>query len=335
MKRPHGAGKAALAALCAVCTLTTDADRKNMLHQKLHQERRAHGHKATRHHSTLVHDDDDDDEAVQVQQAPPVSSPKNNPYKILDIQYHESDNDTGELDVLNPVIVRNNYRKPPYSLNIEKDSLFHPSKKTPEPVLSVNIRNGEVFVDNKIRTGGGEGAGRRSTRIPASPSDADEGQRDDETSTATVGDDMLDERIAKYVRHYNTLWMKRGNNGGGGRKNNAHHNHHHRHHHLLREHDEHHHDGMMKGGGVGKSSSSGTLLPSLSPPKVYVSDRPENLKSDGLKLVEKKWEIPAVERTKVNEKGSTRVLTQLGAIRKQLQLEQLQMDDPSSYSKKY
>ncbi|XP_050073839.1 uncharacterized protein LOC126561622 [Anopheles maculipalpis] len=311
MKRSHGKG---LPALCAVCTLTTDADRKNMLHQKLHQEKRLH---KGRHYSTLM--DDDDDEAVQVHQAAVVGSPKNNPYKIIDIQYHESDNDNGDLDVLNPVIVRNNYRKPPYSLNIDKDSLFHPSKKTPEPVLSVNIRNGEVFVDNKIRAGGVVGG---PSRIPASPSDADEGHRDDETST--VGDDMLDERIAKYVRHYNTLWMKRGT-----RKTNAHHHSHHLHH-LL--HDEGPRDGMKDGGG---KSSSGTRLPSLSPPKVYVSDRPENLKSDGLKLVEKKWEIPAVERTKVNEKGSTRVLTQLGAIRKQLQLEQLQMDDPSSYSKKY
>ncbi|XP_052893182.1 uncharacterized protein LOC128300958 isoform X2 [Anopheles moucheti] len=301
MKRPQGSK--GLVALCAVCTLTTDADRKNMVHQKVHQEKRSTCN--ARHYSTIV----DDDDEVQIHQAP--VSPKNNPYKILDIQYHESDNDNGDLDVLNPVIVRNNYRKPPYSLNIEKDSLFHPSKKTPEPVLSVNIRNGEVYVDNKMRTSGVGG----STRPPVSPSDVDEGHRDDETSSATVGDDMLDERIAKYVRHYNTLWMKRGNS----RKNNAHHNHHHQ---------QHHHDGM-------KGSKSGTLLPSLSPPKVYVSDRPENLKSDALKLMEKKWEVPAVERTKVNEKGSTRVLTQLGAIRKQLQLEQLQMDDPTSYGKKY
>ncbi|XP_035910404.1 uncharacterized protein LOC118511425 isoform X2 [Anopheles stephensi] len=317
MKRPAGLGNG-LAALCAVCTLTTDADKKNQVHhKKLHQDRRSHS--KARHHSTLLDEDDDDDEAVRVHQAPPIS-PKHNPYKILDIQYHESEGDNGDLDVLNPVIVRNNYRKPPYSLNIEKDSLFHPSRKTPEPVLSVNIRNGEVFVDNKIRTGGGGGGAGGAARPPASPSDADEGHRDDETSTATVGDDMLDERIAKYVRHYNTLWMKRGNNDGGGRKSNGHYHSHHQ-----------QHDGM-KGG---KSATSGTLLPSLSPPKVYVSDRPDNLKSDGLKLVEKKWEIPAVERTKVNEKGSTRVLTQLGAIRKQLQLEQLQMDDPSTYSKKY
>ncbi|XP_058125757.1 uncharacterized protein LOC131282621 [Anopheles ziemanni] len=287
--------------MCAVCQLATDADRN---HQK-------------RHRRVSNTREDDDTDAV---------SPSANPYKVIDIQYHESDNEQGgdHLSVLNPVIVRNNYRKPPFSLNINKDSLFHPSKKTPEPVLSVNIRNGEVFVDNKLRgTAGG------SSR-PASPSDVDDRagpMRDDDTSSATVGDDLLDERIAKYVRHYNTLWMKRGT----GRKNNAHnfqpdqqqkydHDQHHHHHHYQ---------------GIMKNSKSGSLLPSLSPPKVYVSDRPDNLKSDGLKLVEKKWEIPAVERTKVNNKGSARVLTQLGAIRRQLQLEQLQMDGPSSYGKNY
>uniref|UniRef100_A0AAG5D3H2 Uncharacterized protein n=1 Tax=Anopheles atroparvus TaxID=41427 RepID=A0AAG5D3H2_ANOAO len=308
MKRTNESAVAS--SMCAVCQLASDADRNALHHQQKHRRAKRDAR------------EDDSEAAV---------SPKDNPYKVIDIQYHESDNEHqggDHLSVLNPVIVRNNYRKPPFSLNINKDSLFHPSKKTPEPVLSVNIRNGEVFVDNKLRAAG------VSSR-PASPSDVDDAGtrdvRDDETSSATVGDDMLDERIAKYVRHYNTLWMKRGN----GRKTNAHnhsqseqkkydHDHqHHHHHHRL--HDDH---GM-------KNTKSDSLLPSLSPPKVYVSDRPENLKSDGMKLVEKKWEIPAVERTKVNNKGSARVLTQLGAIRRQLQLEQLQMDGPSSYGKHY
>uniref|UniRef100_A0A182PUD0 Uncharacterized protein n=1 Tax=Anopheles epiroticus TaxID=199890 RepID=A0A182PUD0_9DIPT len=327
MKRVNGA-KMQGASLCAVCTLANEAEqRENLFHtkKKLHKERR--------HHSNR----DDDD--VQVHRAP--VSPTNNPFKVIDIQYHESDNENGDVDVLNPVIVRNNYRKPPYSINIDQNSLFHPSKKTPEPVLSVNIRNGEVFVDNKLRAGVSNCHTARLPPPPASPSDADEARdRDGETSSATVGDDLLDERIAKYVRHYNTLWMKRGN----GRKNNAqhsqpHHQYHHHHHHHHRHHSPptHHHreqegepsDKMKKG------SKPGSLLPSLSPPKVYVSDRPENLKSEALKMMEKKWEVPAVERTKVNEKGSTRVLTQLGAIRKQLQLEQLQMDGPSAYAKNY
>uniref|UniRef100_A0A182NJB4 Uncharacterized protein n=1 Tax=Anopheles dirus TaxID=7168 RepID=A0A182NJB4_9DIPT len=315
MKRTNGVKPA----LCAVCALTTEADQKNAVRQKMHQERHSNRNLGGRQNSKLERDDN-----------PACVSPTNNPYKIIDIQYHESDNDN-DLSVLNPVIVRNNYRKPPYSLNIDKDSLFHPSRKTPEPVLSVNIRHGEVFVDNKLRT---EPSSSRAApphqqhhhhqhhhHPPASPSDADEGRRDDDTSSATVGDDLLDERIAKYVRHYNTLWMKRGTS----RKSNAHNSHHQQH---YDEHHQHHQH-------TGKGGKSGSLLPSLSPPKVYVSDRPENLKSDGLKLVEKKWEIPAVERTKVNEKGSTRVLTQLGAIRKQLQLEQLQMDGPSAYTKNY
>ncbi|KFB48588.1 AGAP007083-PA-like protein [Anopheles sinensis] len=285
--------------MCAVCQLATDADRN-------HQKQR---------HRRVSNTREEEDTDARV-------SPTANPYKVIDIQYHESDNEQGgdHLSVLNPVIVRNNYRKPPFSLNINKDSLFHPSKKTPEPVLSVNIRNGEVFVDNKLR-----GSSR-----PASPSDVDDragAMRDDETSSATVGDDLLDERIAKYVRHYNTLWMKRGTS----RKNNAHNFQSDQQ--QKYDHDQQHHHHQYQG--IMKSSKSGSLLPSLSPPKVYVSDRPDNLKSDGLKLVEKKWEIPAVERTKVNNKGSARVLTQLGAIRRQLQLEQLQMDGPSSYGKNY
>ncbi|XP_055605960.1 probable serine/threonine-protein kinase cdc7 isoform X2 [Uranotaenia lowii] len=196
-----------------------------------------------------------------------VSPP--NPYKIIDIQYHESDNDQ-DLSVLNPVIVRKNYRKP-YSMNIDKESLFHPSKKTPDPKVSVNIRNGEVFVDNKIK------------HIPVPVDDT----MDDITT------DEMDDRISKYVKHYNTLWMKRGN---GSRKNN-----------------------------LQKQVSISSKLPPLSPPKVYISDRPDNLKSEAMKNTEKKWDIPAVERTRLSP-GSPRVLTQLGAIRKQLQLEQLQMD---------
>ncbi|XP_040154201.1 uncharacterized protein LOC120895167 isoform X1 [Anopheles arabiensis] len=333
MKRAMNGTKGA--SLCAVCTLSTEADQqnKNFLY---HPKKQQYHHTERRHHRAPLETDDDD---VQVHRAvanttttATVSPSQKNPFKVIDIQYHESDNEHGDLDVLNPVIVRNNYRKPPFSLNIDKDSLFHPSKKPPEPVFTVNIRNGEVFVDNKLRSGG---AGRPSRYAPPDSPPLSDG--DGETSSATVGDDLMDDRIAKYVRHYNTLWMKRGNgrkgNSNGQQHNDYHHHHHsshhHQHHHNHREQEQHSNDRA-------KGNKTGPLLPSLSPPKVYVSDRPDNLKSDALKLMEKKWEVPAVERTKVNEKGSTRVLTQLGAIRKQLQLEQLQMDGgPSGYSKNY
>ncbi|XP_052870790.1 uncharacterized protein LOC128276368, partial [Anopheles cruzii] len=294
--------------LCAVCQLTKDAHG---------QPRRTMRAAAAAVRPSVALDTDDpveDSEAVNERETN-AGSPVN-PYKIIDVQYHESDNEHGDTAVLNPVIVKQNYRQPPYSLNISENSLFHPNKSAPEPVLSVNVRNGEVFVDSKLRS------------RPASPARQPvQDERDDESSSA-LGDDLLDERIAKYVRHYNTLWMKRGH----GRKQNTHVSHspaRRSHHHQPQQPTCDHHQTMAK------NFASGSTLPSLSPPKVYVSDRPEKMKSDGLKLVEKKWEIPAVERTKVNNTGSTRVLTQLGAIRKQLQLEQLQMDGPSSYKKNY
>nr|XP_040228066.2 uncharacterized protein LOC120952675 isoform X2 [Anopheles coluzzii] len=337
MKRAMNGTKGA--SLCAVCTLSTEADQqnKNFLY---HPKKQQYHHTERRHHRAPLETDDDD---VQVHRAvatttttttSTVSPSQKNPFKVIDIQYHESDNEHGDLDVLNPVIVRNNYRKPPFSLNIDKDSLFHPSKKPPEPVFTVNIRNGEVFVDNKLRSGG---AGPSRYAPPDSPPLSD---GDGETSSATVGDDLMDDRIAKYVRHYNTLWMKRGNgrkgNSKGQQHNDYHHHHHHSSHHHHQQHHHNHREQEQHSNDRVKGNKTGPLLPSLSPPKVYVSDRPDNLKSDALKLMEKKWEVPAVERTKVNEKGSTRVLTQLGAIRKQLQLEQLQMDGgPSGYSKNY
>lgn len=197
---------------------------------------------------------EDEDELEQSNPPHPMSnSSPPNPYKIIDIQYHESENDH-DLAVLNPVIVRNNYKKP-YSLNIEKDSLFHPSKKTPEPKVSVNIRNGEVFVDNKLN---------------GTPKQQQQQQRPREDDTDDITTDEMDDRISKYVKHYNTLWMKRGT-----RKNN-----------LI----------SQKNANLTTSPSDvlGSKfgpLPSLSPPKVYVSDRADNLKSDAMKTTEKKWDV--------------------------------------------
>uniref|UniRef100_A0A1Q3EWL1 Uncharacterized protein n=1 Tax=Culex tarsalis TaxID=7177 RepID=A0A1Q3EWL1_CULTA len=260
--------------LCAICQQAMENSR---MQKEAQSELKRQRSKLLRSMEMLDDEEDDPRPAYPTT----GTSPTTNPYKIIDIQYHESDNDH-DLAVLNPVIVRNNYKKQPYSVNIDKESLFHPSKKTPEPRVAVNIRNGEVFVDNKL---GHHGVGGRH------------GDRDD---TDDVTTDEMDDRISKYVRHYNTLWMKRG----------------------MRKND-------LKNGNVlnGEKLSTGKLgpLPSLSPPKVYVSDRPDNVKSDAMKTTEKKWDVPAVERTKVSP-GSPRVLTQLGAIRKQLQLEQLQMD---------
>ncbi|XP_065086495.1 uncharacterized protein LOC135708358 isoform X2 [Ochlerotatus camptorhynchus] len=272
-----------------LCTICHQALENSRLQKAAQTELKRQRNKLLRSMERL----DDEDELERPAPPPAVSSsPPPNPYKIIDIQYHESENDH-DLAVLNPVIVRNNYKKP-YSLNIDKDSLFHPSKKTPDPKVSVNIRNGEVFVDNKL-SGTPKLHHQQQQQQP-------QHSREDDTDDITT--DEMDDRISKYVKHYNTLWMKRST-----RKNN-----------LI----------SQKNANV-TTNPSGVLgskfgpLPSLSPPKVYVSDRADNLKSDAMKITEKKWDIPAVQRTMVTPR-SPRVLTQLGAIRKQLQVEQLQMD---------
>ncbi|ETN64095.1 hypothetical protein AND_004171 [Anopheles darlingi] len=307
-----------VATLCAVCQLATDARRTTTTR---------HEYGGASVHPTFDTDDFVEDSEAVNERETNAGSPVN-PYKIIDVQYHESEDERGELGILNPVIVKKNYRRPPYSMNIPETSLFHPSKSAPEPVVSVNVRNGEVFVENKLSR-----SRPASPPVPAVKSQQQQQQqnsdhhrrdhhRDDESSEA-IGDDLIDERISKYVRNYNTLWMKRSN----ARTQNGHittsHSPNRRPHQPAHTTYEQQHS--SKGGTPSRSA-----LPSLSPPKVYVSDRPEKLKSDGLKLVEKKWDVPAVERTKVHTKGSTRVLTQLGTIRKQLQLEQLQMDDGQS-----
>lgn len=281
--------------LCANCDRVMKRSMKQNLcpicHQALENSRiqKAAQSELKRQRSKLLRSmerlEDEDESERPPPPHPKSNSPPPNPYKIIDIQYHESENDH-DLAVLNPVIVRNNYKKP-YSLNIDKDSLFHPSKKTPDPKVSVNIRNGEIFVDNKLN---------------GTPKQQQQRPREDDTDDVTT--DEMDDRISKYVKHYNTLWMKRST-----RKNN-----------LI----------SQKNANLTTSPSDvlGSKfgpLPSLSPPKVYVSDRPDNLKSDAMKTTEKKWDIPAVQRTMVTPR-SPRVLTQLGAIRKQLQMEQLQMD---------
>ncbi|XP_039447510.1 uncharacterized protein LOC120426796 isoform X2 [Culex pipiens pallens] len=261
--------------LCAICQQAMENSR---MQKEAQSELKRQRSKLLRSMEML--DDEEDDPRPAY---PTTGTSPTNPYKIIDIQYHESDNDH-DLAVLNPVIVRNNYKKQPYSVNIAKESLFHPSKKTPEPRVAVNIRNGEVFVDNNLGHG-----------------------RHEDTDDVTT--DEMDDRISKYVRHYNTLWMKRGMRQNNNLKNGN----------VLN-------GEKLSPSAMAGNGGNGAKLPSLSPPKVYVSDRPDNVKSDAMKTTEKKWDVPAVERTKVSAE-SPRVLTQLGAIRKQLQLEQLQMDN--------
>lgn len=58
----------------------------------------------------------------------------------------ESDSDHElDVDLFSPVVIRKNTE--PYSLYMEKSSIFHPSRNVAEPKLTVNVRNGEVFVE--------------------------------------------------------------------------------------------------------------------------------------------------------------------------------------------
>lgn len=61
-------------------------------------------------------------------------------YQLLDETESEQD-----LSDLKPILIRKSTK--PFSLNLEKDSIFHPDKKIVEPKLTVNIKNGEIYVD--------------------------------------------------------------------------------------------------------------------------------------------------------------------------------------------
>ncbi|CAH0598347.1 unnamed protein product [Chrysodeixis includens] len=66
-------------------------------------------------------------------------------------------------------------------------------------------------------------------------------------------------------------------------------------------------------------------------PKNYEKEKSENKMSDAMKKVDDKWKVPVVQKNILkalpNDEGkSVNILTQLGSIRRQLQLEQLKLD---------
>ncbi|XP_053620027.1 RNA-binding protein 25-like isoform X2 [Plodia interpunctella] len=74
-----------------------------------------------------------------------------------------------------------------------------------------------------------------------------------------------------------------------------------------------------------------TPIPVLRHSPVSQRDKIENDLSDAMKVVDDKWKVPAVQknilRSLPNEEGKNiNILTQLGSIRRQLQLEQLKLD---------
>lgn len=66
-------------------------------------------------------------------------------------------------------------------------------------------------------------------------------------------------------------------------------------------------------------------------PKNYDGDKQDSKMSEAMKKVDDKWKVPVVQKNILkalpNDEGkSVNILTQLGSIRRQLQLEQLKLD---------
>lgn len=66
-------------------------------------------------------------------------------------------------------------------------------------------------------------------------------------------------------------------------------------------------------------------------PKNYDGENEDSKMSEAMKKVDDKWKVPAVQKNILkalpNDEGkSVNILTQLGSIRRQLQLEQLKLD---------
>jgi hypothetical protein len=77
------------------------------------------------------------------------------------------------------------------------------------------------------------------------------------------------------------------------------------------------------------------ILPKVKYPRIYtVTENSEasstevrdnsNPRSENVRKLASRWDVPAVKKTTISDNVS--VLTQLGAIKKQLQLEQLKME---------
>lgn len=67
------------------------------------------------------------------------------PYQSFDLYESDSEHEFAEGNLFTSG--RNDGQKP-YSTNVERNSIFHPNKKVEEPKLAVNIRNGQIFVED-------------------------------------------------------------------------------------------------------------------------------------------------------------------------------------------
>lgn len=66
------------------------------------------------------------------------------PYQSFDLYDSDSEHDFPEAQSLFTVRDDRN----PYSTNVDRNSIFHPNKKVEEPKVALNIRNGQIFVED-------------------------------------------------------------------------------------------------------------------------------------------------------------------------------------------
>lgn len=191
-----------------------------------------------------------------------------------------------EVDILihSPIVVKSHSN--PFSMNLGKSSVFHPSRKHTDSKISVNFRNGDVFVEQQSSIG----------------ANMDEMKR------------ITDEKLSKYAKNYSDLRSRRSR--------------------VL---DEDTFPMPLIRENTSKMAAA-----------TATDNFPMEQNSPAFKTLETKWQvrtpmeapikqtptkisfqIPAVQKNTIAREptNNTRVLTQVGAFRKQLQLDQLEFDN--------
>lgn len=154
----------------------------------------------------------------------------------------------------------------PFSLNLEKSSVFHPLNKTPKKRFSINIKNGEVVVEQN-----GLDSLEELKRI-------------------------TDEKIAKFIKNYGELPSPK----------------------------------PFKKKSIDIDEFPIPLHVEQSKSPIEEEFRRDSIESNSpaFKMLETKWDIPVVQRNTIKENdNNVCVLTQVGAFKKQLQLDQFEFDD--------
>lgn len=154
----------------------------------------------------------------------------------------------------------------PYSMNVDKSSIFHPDNELPNKRFSININtNGEVLIEQN-------GLDR-----------LEELKR------------ITDEKVAKFINTYGKLPQSK----------------------------------QVKKRSIDIDEFPLTQFVEPMKPPIDIDTRRESVEanSPAFKMLETKWDIPVVQKNTVKEGGDNIcVLTQIGAFKKQLQLDQFELD---------